>query len=240
MRAKRDSACDGVVVFDPCLDTDPACCAEPAAALSCISWSGLRAIPASSSYRLAIVHHRPHHGRPQCQNARAVPATDATVLTESSSIRCRAEENEAGLMKWVTPPPVVIRFHSIDGNGLEYNRSENTSRQLEVGNGSEDQKKADRGSSKQTASQVEVPGRPCSSGRSLGALAQRRIAAQQQHRLPIRCRSAVSMGGVGAEIGAPDCERERERGAKRAALSAAGTRGSGPCLATCRNQMDWA
>ena len=43
--AKRDSACDGVVVFDPCLDTDPACCAEPAAALSCISWSGLRGDP---------------------------------------------------------------------------------------------------------------------------------------------------------------------------------------------------
>ena len=45
---------------------------------------------------------------------------------------------------------------------------------------------------------------------------------------------------IGAEIGAPDHERERERGAKGAALSAAGTRGSRPCPATCGYQMDWA
>ena len=42
------------------------------------------------------------------------------------------------------------------------------------------------------------------------------------------------MGGVGAEIGAPDHERERERRAKGAALSAVGTRGSGPGPAACR------
>src|SRR5258708_5015777 len=39
--ASRDSTCDGVVVFDACLDADPAGCATLAAALSCISWSDL-------------------------------------------------------------------------------------------------------------------------------------------------------------------------------------------------------
>ena len=42
------------------------------------------------------------------------------------------------------------------------------------------------------------------------------------------------------KLGQPDCERESERGAKRAALSATGTLGSGPCPATCGYQMDWA
>src|SRR5437879_11779996 len=40
--ANRDSACDGVVVFGPCLDSDPAGCTTLAAALSCISWVGWR------------------------------------------------------------------------------------------------------------------------------------------------------------------------------------------------------
>src|ERR1700687_4711381 len=40
--ANRDSACDEVVVFGPCLDSDPTDCTPLAASLSCISWSGLR------------------------------------------------------------------------------------------------------------------------------------------------------------------------------------------------------
>src|SRR6267378_4524209 len=40
--ASRDSARDGVVEFACCLDSDPSGCATLAAALGCISWSGLR------------------------------------------------------------------------------------------------------------------------------------------------------------------------------------------------------
>src|SRR5260370_17567887 len=39
--ANRDSACDGVAVFRPCLDSDPAGCTTLVASPSCISWSGL-------------------------------------------------------------------------------------------------------------------------------------------------------------------------------------------------------
>ncbi len=39
--ASRDSACDGVGVLGPCLDSDPAGCTTLAGLLSCISWSGL-------------------------------------------------------------------------------------------------------------------------------------------------------------------------------------------------------
>jgi hypothetical protein len=40
--ARRDSACDGVVVFRPCPDSDPPGCARLAALLSCMSWSGVK------------------------------------------------------------------------------------------------------------------------------------------------------------------------------------------------------
>src|SRR6267142_211757 len=40
--ANRDSACDGVVAFGPCLDADPAGCTALAAALKYTSWSDLR------------------------------------------------------------------------------------------------------------------------------------------------------------------------------------------------------
>jgi hypothetical protein len=40
--ARRDSACDGVVVFSPGPDSDPPGCARLAALLSCMSWSGVR------------------------------------------------------------------------------------------------------------------------------------------------------------------------------------------------------
>src|SRR6267154_6336017 len=39
--ANRDSACDGVVLFRPCLDSDPPGCTTLEASLSCVSWSSL-------------------------------------------------------------------------------------------------------------------------------------------------------------------------------------------------------
>jgi|SRR5438552_10757845 len=48
--ANRDSACDGVVVFGTCFDSDPAGRTTLAALLNCVPWSGLRA-------RFRGVHH---------------------------------------------------------------------------------------------------------------------------------------------------------------------------------------
>src|ERR1700689_558710 len=71
--AKRDSACDGVVVFDPCLDKDPACCDAPAAALSCISSSGLRGDPGELFMSIGNRTSQAPSWQTAMPNARAVP-----------------------------------------------------------------------------------------------------------------------------------------------------------------------
>src|SRR5882762_1194414 len=83
--ANRDSACDGVVVFGPCLDSDPAGCTTLAAALSWISWIGWRRDSGELIYRLAVPG-------PSCQTVILDCKNNAHFLTRSQEIandQCR-------------------------------------------------------------------------------------------------------------------------------------------------------
>src|SRR5216684_2974535 len=71
--ASRDSACDGVVVFGPCFDTDPLGCVTPAAALSCISWCGLKRDSEELFIPTGCFVSQAHHARPVILGAKTVP-----------------------------------------------------------------------------------------------------------------------------------------------------------------------
>ncbi len=147
-------------------------------------------------------------------------------------------------MKWGHPfakdHPILLHR----GNGLEYNRSEDTSRQPEVGNGSEDQKKRieDPASRPRRKSKFQADLAPAED-RSVRLLKEELQLSSNTDFLSDAValfRWAVSERKLGALESVSESASGEQ---KRAALSAAGTRGSPdlvPAATRVGYQMVWA
>src|SRR5439155_16524077 len=89
--ANKDSACDGLVVFGPCSDSDPAGRTTVAAPLSCISWIGLRRD--SGEFFISIGHRasQAHHGR------RSGPSASTTALISAACVLSYPQPGETSV-----------------------------------------------------------------------------------------------------------------------------------------------